>query len=93
MASKNQLKKWHDKVIARDGRCLRCGSFGKLRAMHILPPDEYPDKAVELSNGKTYCARCKREKERFYALMRTKWYYESIHGPQELPLHLGSACA
>lgn len=56
-------RKWRTLIFERDGYiCQRCGhEKGKtLRAHHIAPWAEFPDKRFELTNGVTLCDPCHR---------------------------------
>lgn len=52
------LTEWSAAVRARDGKCLRCGSTERLHAHHVKRKSEFPDLALDLSNGETLCNVC-----------------------------------
>ena len=47
-------------VLARDGKCLRCGGTGALTPFHILPKGTYPRLRFELLNVISVCWPCHR---------------------------------
>lgn len=51
---------WRKKVLARDGNtCQKCNDQeGPFHVDHILPFSLYPEKRLELSNGRTLCIPC-----------------------------------
>lgn len=49
-----------DRILARDGRCLRCGATTELEVDHIVPVAHGGSNADE--NLQTLCRRCNREK-------------------------------
>lgn len=51
-------REWRKAVIARDGRCMQCGSKDKLVAHHIKSFALYPDLRTDIDNGITLCEKC-----------------------------------
>lgn len=49
------LSAWAVQVKQRDQCCQVCGSTKKLEAHHVLPKNQFPELALELSNGITLC--------------------------------------
>jgi 5-methylcytosine-specific restriction endonuclease McrA len=60
----NQYKNWRSSVFERDlYTCQECGLSGvRLEADHIKPWNLYPKLRYEISNGKTLCIDCHRNK-------------------------------
>lgn len=60
----SQRQEWARKVRKRDGyRCQECGGLGEV-AHHIIPVSKDPDRALDMSNGKTLCNTCHLEVHR-----------------------------
>ena len=57
-------------VLARDGKCVWCGSTEKLEADHIQRWSTHPELRYELSNGRTLCMKCHNK-------TRNKSFYEN----------------
>lgn len=56
------LKAWSKEVRDRDeNRCRKCGSTGILHAHHIQPKGQFPELALEITNGVTLCIPCHAE--------------------------------
>lgn len=54
-----KLKKWAKEVKRRDNyECVQCGKSNELHAHHIKRKSEYPEKALDIDNGKTLCIDC-----------------------------------
>lgn len=56
-----RYRQWREAVIARDKKCLMCGTVENLVAHHIKRFAEYPLLRTELSNGMTLCDKCHRK--------------------------------
>lgn len=61
--------------------CAKCGAVDGLHAHHVMPFNQNPDLAVDLSNGIVLCAQCHREFHRTYG--------HKDFGAKELGLWLG----
>ena len=59
-----EYRAWRVAVIARDGRCVRCGETraNLLTADHIVKWADDPSKRLAVSNGQTLCERCHQRK-------------------------------
>ena len=57
-------KKWRNDVFVRDNyTCVFCGIVGgKLDADHILLFSKYPDKRLDVNNGRTLCIKCHKRR-------------------------------
>ena len=57
---KGDLAKWRKAIFVRDNyTCQDCGAKGiKIHAHHIKPLADFPDLALDISNGKTVCIPC-----------------------------------
>lgn len=62
------MKNWRDAVFRRDDfRCLDCRTRGgRLEADHIKPFCLFPDLRFIVSNGRTLCRKCHRERTRIF---------------------------
>jgi tetratricopeptide (TPR) repeat protein len=53
---------WRDAVLQLFGqKCIRCGYTGNLHAHHVMPVNEYPELALEPTNGVPLCGNCHSE--------------------------------
>ncbi len=57
-----RLRRWSEKVRARDGACVDCGATENLHAHHVVPKAEAPERAYELENGVALCESCHRKR-------------------------------
>lgn len=54
-----ETKIWRERCKERDGyRCTICGSADLLHVHHILEFKNYPERRLDLNNGKTVCVFC-----------------------------------
>jgi 5-methylcytosine-specific restriction endonuclease McrA len=62
-SQRNSLKysSWRKSVIARDGRCTRCGVTKRLQAHHIESFAHNKDLRFNIDNGVTLCQNCHRK--------------------------------
>lgn len=54
-------RRWRFEVMKRDGfACVHCGddSGGNLQAHHVFTFADYPERRLDVSNGKTLCIHC-----------------------------------
>lgn len=59
------IARWAKSVKERDKKCVECGTEEDLHAHHIKPKASNPEKALDITNGKTLCYRChKKEHEK-----------------------------
>jgi len=66
---------WSKAVLARDGKCMECGSISDLHAHHIKRRNEDPKRWLDVDNGVTLCGQCQRkryEKDRKVRIGRSK---------------------
>lgn len=63
-----KYKEWKRAVLARDGKCVWCGSVEKLEADHIKRWSTHVELRLEITNGRTLCMKChnKTRNKRFY---------------------------
>ena len=75
---KGELAKWRKAVLQRDSyTCQRCGKKGNdLHAHHVKPLADYPQLALDVSNGMTVCVPC-----------HEKIHGRPITGPSKYPKH------
>lgn len=58
----SQYRAWRKGVLKRDNfKCIKCGDKKDLHVDHIYPYMLYPDKRLELKNGRVLCAKCHRK--------------------------------
>lgn len=53
--------RWKRAVIARDGKCVTCGSTDNLHADHIKSFRDHPELRFDLNNGRALCITCHRK--------------------------------
>lgn len=56
-----EYQKWRKSVLARDGRCIKCGATKNLVAHHIKPFAKYKELRLDVDNGMTLCEKCHRD--------------------------------
>ena len=63
-----KCRRWpalRQRALRRDGfRCVICGATGRLEVDHIAPVRTHPEKAFDLDNLQSLCARCHTRKTR-----------------------------
>lgn len=67
---------WREAVIARDQRCMRCGSIEWLEAAHIIRRG-YSRTRCDLSNGRALCHAC------HVAQTENRWWWDRLIGAEE----------
>jgi len=59
------LLQWSKAVKKRDGyRCIWCGSIEYLEADHIKRKIQFPELALDISNGRTLCKKCHKKRHK-----------------------------
>lgn len=54
-----EYKAWRQQVFERDNHtCVNCGSKENLQTDHILPYSIFPEKRLDVTNGRTLCRSC-----------------------------------
>ena len=56
-----KYRKWRADVIARDGRCVKCGATDNLEAHHIKSFAAHPLDRFDLANGICLCHDCHKQ--------------------------------
>ena len=65
---------WSKVIIARDKKCVICGSTKKLEADHIKPVLYFPELAYEPSNGRVLCKDCHKKTDTYGGRLKTYAY-------------------
>lgn len=64
---KGKIKKWRNKVFARDNyKCRKCSKKGKLNAHHIMSWDKNINERFDVDNGVTLCEECHKSFHSIY---------------------------
>jgi 5-methylcytosine-specific restriction endonuclease McrA len=66
--SNQQLHNWANKVMRRSHNCKACNTLNNLTAHHILNKSDYPQLALDVSNGITLCKTCHEELHRTFVV-------------------------
>lgn len=57
----NTYHGWRKLVLARDKKCVQCGSTERLEADHIKPIRTHPHLIYDLANGRALCRECHKK--------------------------------
>lgn len=70
--SSSPYKEWRKKILARDKKCVLCGSIKKLEVDHIKSLALYPHFGLDLENGRVLCYQCHKKTDTYGSFSKFK---------------------